>query len=92
MHESFVALTCTECGKGAVVGGLFSSRRFPTIRLCWTCIKDAQLILYRTCGFIPYFPWLVMADGLWRTDTWTFSSIPQELIDVNDSGHHEASV
>lgn len=78
MPESFVALTCTECGNGASAGGLFVSSRFPTLRICWTCIKDAQLVLYNTCGYVPFFPWLVMSDHTWLTQRYVASSIPPE--------------
>lgn len=65
---------CTCCGQH---GPLYESERFPTVRLCFACIRKAHITLYELLGDVPPFVWLV-APGMigWVTGLNNFTNLP----------------
>ena len=72
--SGFKALRCTACGLG---GTIHLCPRFPTVQLCWDCIKKAQRVLYAVNGnAVPRLPWLVVEDGLWLYESNAATNYP----------------
>lgn len=81
-------LCCTECGRNSREGnGLFEFARYPSLRICWRCIKEFQRWILDNMGPeytepTESFPmWLrdfvVPGDLCWPTkDMRVFTLIP----------------